>query len=75
MKQKTKTIGKIKGKNQFFENTEKLDKLLVRLNNNIMKEKDITNQRYKKEKNQQYLQINALKIYRPLKHNQKDITE
>ena len=28
MKQKTKT-GKIKGKNWFFENTEKLDKLLV----------------------------------------------
>ena len=50
MKQKTKTTGKIKGKNWFFENTEKLDKLLVRLNNNIMKEKDITNQRYKKEK-------------------------
>ena len=49
MKQKTKTW-KIKGKNWFFENTEKFDKLLVWLNNNIMKEKDITNQRYKKEK-------------------------
>ena len=61
MKQKTKTTGKIKGKNWFFENTEKLDKLLVRLNNNIMKEKDITNQRYKKEKESAILQINSLK--------------
>ena len=61
MKQKTITTGKIKGKNWLFENTEKLDKPLVQLNSNIMKEKDITNQRYKKEKNQQYLQINSLK--------------
>ena len=61
MKQKTKTTGKIKGKNWFFENTEKLDKLLVQLNNNIMKEKDITNQRYKKEKESAILQINSLK--------------
>ena len=50
MKQKTITTGKIKGKNWLFENTENLDKPLVQLNNNIMKEKDITNQRYKKKK-------------------------
>lgn len=40
MKQKTKTTGNIKGKSWFFKKTEKLDKLLVRLNNSIMKEKD-----------------------------------
>ena len=61
MKQKTKTTGKIKGKSCFFKKTEKLDKLLVRLNNNIMKEKEVITDKpeiYKK-KNQQYLQINS----------------